>query len=229
MAELYHLGVPTSAVPGLAVLVDPLLPVAPAVAAMKGRALASRREYISYLGAWDSQDVLVTTIGVGAPPLAIALEELTRAGARAVVLVGTASFRDAAASVWLIPHGAARRDGTSAQYAPVQFPAAPHPQLRACLADACGAAASYGLVETVDVLDGGQRTNDPAAAQDLRCAALFVVASARRVEAAALLVDPDGTDAVDGDVSSDMVGAMAVAAYRALAASTKRRVEHHDE
>jgi len=217
MAELYHLGVPTSAVPGLAVLVDPLLPVAPAVAAVKGRALASQREYVSYLGAWDGQDVLVTTIGVGAPPLAIALEELTRAGARAVLLLGTASFRDAAASVWLMPHGAARRDGTSAQYAPVQFPAAPDPQLRACLADACGAAASYGLVETVDVLDGGQRTNGPAAAQDLRCAALFVVAAARRVRAAALLADAHGIGLVGSQVPADTVGEMAVAAYRALA------------
>lgn len=223
MVELYHLGVPTSAVPELAVLVDPLLPLAPAVAAMNGRPLASRREYVSNLGVWDGHGVLVTTVGVGAPPLAIALEELTRAGTRAVVLLGTAGFRDAAASAWLIPHGAARGDGTSAQYAPVQFPAAPHPQLRACLADACGAAASYGLVETVDVLDGGQPTNGYAAAKDLRCAALFVVASARRVEAAALLVDPDGTNTVDGDMSSDTVGAMAMAAYRALTASTKRQ------
>ena len=37
MTELYHLGVDTSAVPRVAVLVDPLLGTAPVVAAMDGR------------------------------------------------------------------------------------------------------------------------------------------------------------------------------------------------
>ncbi|MEJ7742463.1 MAG: hypothetical protein WKF73_07900 [Nocardioidaceae bacterium] len=82
MSELYHLGVATSAVPGLAVLVDPLLNAAEAVSAIGGRPLASRREYDSHLGVWDGHDVLVTTVGVGGPPLAIALEELARSGTR---------------------------------------------------------------------------------------------------------------------------------------------------
>lgn len=193
MAELYHLGVPTAAVPRLVVLLDPGVAHGPVVrAAGAARApLASRREYVSHLGAWDGQEVLLTTVGVGAPPLAIAVEELARAGTRSFVLLGTAAFRGVTGR-WLVPHGAARRDGTSAQYAPLAYPAVPDPLLRSALAAASGGSASYGLVETVDVM--GPDAEDPGGsggcvARDLRCAALFVVAAARGVRAAALLLD----------------------------------------
>lgn len=186
------------------------------MAAIKARPLASRREYVSHLGGWDGQEVLVVTVGIGAPPLAIAVEELARSGTRAFVLLETATFVDDIRGRWLLPHGAARGDGTSAQYAPPQFPALPDPLLRARLASATGQAASYGLVETVDVSDGATTPAGPAVARDLRCAALFVAAAARGVRAAALLVDPNGSDAVDGRVSPDVVESMAVAAYRSL-------------
>lgn len=191
MAELYHLGVPTAAVPRLAVLLDPGVASGPVVRAAGAAPLASRREYVSHLGAWDGQEVLLTTVGVGAPPLAIAVEELARAGTRSFVLLGTAAFRGVTGR-WLVPHGAARRDGTSAQYAPLAYPAVPDPLLRSALAAASRGSASYGLVETVDVMGpdavdpGG---SDHAVARDLRCAALFVVAAARGVRAAALLLD----------------------------------------
>lgn len=214
MAELYHLGVPTSAVPHLALLVDPQLGSAPVVAAVSGRPLASRREYVSHLGAWADQDVLVTTVGIGAPPLAIAVEELARAGTRAMVLLGTATLAGSS-TPWLLPHGAVRRDGTSAQYAPAQFPAIPDPGLRAALAESSGAAASYGVVETVDVLGHPTSGGPPTSCQELRCAALFVVASVRGVRAAALLADPSRPD-TDG---SSFIHDMAVAACRALTAS----------
>ena len=215
MAELYHLGVPTSAVARLALLVDPQLGSAPVVAAVSGRPLASRREYVSHLGEWAGQEVLVTTVGIGAPPLAIAVEELARAGTEAMVLLGTATFADAS-TPWLLPHGAVRRDGTSAQYAPIQFPAIPDPRLRAALAEASGEAASYGIVETVDVLS--HPTSDhPISYHELRCAALFVVASVRGVRAAALLADSGNAATVTRDSST--IFDMTVAACRALTAS----------
>jgi len=215
MAELYHLGVATSLVPQLAVLVDPMLSTTPLVAATGGRQVATRREYVNHLGLWDGKPVLVTTVGVGAPPLAIAVEELARAGTEAMVLLGTATFADAS-TPWLLPHGAVRRDGTSAQYAPVQFPAIPDPRLRAALAEASGEAASYGIVETVDVLS--HPTSDhPISYHELRCAALFVVASVRGVRAAALLADSGNAATVTRDSST--IFDMTVAACRALTAS----------
>ncbi|MGI8434843.1 MAG: hypothetical protein ACR2LE_08945 [Nocardioidaceae bacterium] len=219
MLELYHLGVATSTVPRLAVLLDPLLPSRPAVEVMTGRPLASRREYVSHLGAWDGHEVLLTTVGIGAPPLAIAVEELARSGVKAFLLLGTATFSDAVTSSTLLPHGAVRGDGTSAQYAPLPFPAVPDPLLRARLASAAGNAASYGLVESVDVEDGRLPPAAHVVARDLRCAALFVTAAARGVRAAALLIDPDRVDATRGGVDPYEVGDMAVAAYRALSST----------
>lgn len=221
MAELYHLGVPTSAVPRLAILVDPLLGAAAAAAVTGGRALASRREYVSFLGAWDDQEVLVTTVGVGAPPLAIAIEELARAGTEAMVLLGSATFFGVPTR-WLLPHAAARRDGTSGQYAPPQFPAVPDPWLRAALARASGAYASHGIVETVDVLDAEEPTGGPAAGRDLRCAALFVVAAVRGVRSAALLAQPPGDEI---DLRTGAVEDMADAACRALTGMDEGRGE----
>ncbi len=227
MAELYHLGIPTSAVPRFAVLLDPLLPSEPVVTAIKGKPLASRREYVSHSGGWNGHEVLVITVGIGAPPLAIAVEELARSGTRAFVLLGTGAFNDDVRSPWLLPHGAARGDGTSAQYAPLQFPALPDPVLRARLASATNGTASYGVVETVDVLEDSSPIG-PAAARDLRCAALFVAAAARRVHAAALLVDPNGDEAVDGEVRLHVVADMAVAAYRSLTSIEISESTAHD-
>ena len=207
MAELYHLGVATSLVPQLAVLVDPMLSTTPLVAATGGRQVATRREYVNHLGLWDGKPVLVTTVGVGAPPLAIAVEELARAGMRTVVLMGTATFVDVNSS-WLLPHGAVRGDGTSAQYAPLAFPAVPDPGLRARLADETGGHTSYGLVETVDVLDGASTSPMNIAARDLRCAALFVVAAAKGVRAAAVLADAGTPDTTGGRAGHDMAGAV---------------------
>ncbi len=207
MAELYHLGVATSLVPRLAVLVDPMLPTAPLVAATGGRHVATRREYVNHLGLWDGQPVLVTTVGVGAPPLAIAVEELARAGVQTVVLMGTAEFADVDTS-WLLPHGAVRGDGTSAQYAPLAFPALPHPGLRARLAVESGGHTSYGLVETVDVLDGASTSPMAIAARDLRCAALFVVAAAKRVRAAAVLADAGTPETMVGRAGHEMAEAV---------------------
>ena len=221
MAELYHLGVPTSAVPRLAILVDPLLGVASVAGATGGRALASRREYVSFLGAWDDQEIVVTTVGIGAPPLAIAIEELARSGTEAMVLLGTATFFGVPTR-WLLPHGAARGDGTSGQYAPPQFPAVPDPRLRTALAGASGTSASHGLVETVDVLDAEEPTDGPAAGRDLRCAALYVVAAVRGVRAAALLTEPPGGE---GNPRTGAVDDMAVAACRALTGMDEGRGE----
>lgn len=189
------------------------------VAAVSGRPLASRREYVSHLGAWAGQDVLVTTVGIGSPPLAIAVEELARAGTEVIVLLGAATFAGVSTR-WLLPYGATRGDGTSAQYAPLQFPAVPDPGLRAALAEASGDAASYGIVETVDVLTL-EASGHPTSGRDLRCAALFVVASVRGLRAAALLADPG--DVVTAQADPDTIHDMAVAACRALTAPMATR------
>lgn len=215
MAELYHLGILTSAVPDAAVLVDSALPMGPVLGVTTTVPLASRREYQSHRAQWNGREILIASVGIGGPPLAIAIEELARCGTTKIILLGTAIFA-AVSTPFLVPYGASRRDGTSAQYAPTEFPAVPDPGLRATLAATAGATASYGLVDSVDVLPDVVEPAGIAAAIDMRCATLFVVASAREVRAAALLTDLHFSRPTDDSVNRYRVGAMAEAALRSL-------------
>lgn len=187
MAELYHLGVDVAEVPARVLLVGPDVPLTDHLARWGAVPAADRREYTSHLLDRSGQRVLVVQVGVGAPPLAIAVEELSRAGARVVVLVGTADGLPAV-DVALVPTGAVRADGTTDQYAPLAYPAVPDTPLRAGLAGRLGSRARPGLVRSVDVLDPTDG-HPLVVATDMLCACLFVVAAARQVRAAAALVD----------------------------------------
>ncbi|WP_448613832.1 phosphorylase family protein [Modestobacter sp. URMC 112] len=187
MAELYHLGVDVAAVPPRVLLVGPDVVLDGSLARWGAVPAAGRREYTSSLVDRSGHRVLVVQVGVGAPPLAIAVEELARAGAREAVLVGTADGLPSPGAV-LVPTGAVREDGTTGQYAPRAYPAVPDTLLRAGLAGRLGNRVVAGLVRSVDVPDPAGE-HPLVLATDLLCAALFVVAAARQVRAAAALVD----------------------------------------
>lgn len=186
MTALYHLGLEPEDVPAGALLIEAAID--PEAAAGDARFLGSRREY----RCWLAGDVLVATCGLGAPPLAIAVEELARAGARRFVLL--ASYVPAAGgpSV-LVPAGAVRGDGTSAQYAPPEYPAVPAFALAQRLRAELGVAAERNVVATTDVLNAAQ-CPPGACGTDRSSACLFVVAAARGVQGAAVLV-ADQSDA----------------------------------
>lgn len=213
MAELYHLGVDVEAVPSHVLLASPDFPLADRLTRWDATQVAQRREYSSSLVDRSGRRILVVTVGVGAPPLAIAVEELTRAGASAFVLVGTASGT-AAPQVPLVPAGAVRSEGTTYQYAPTAFPAVPDFPLRAQLRRQLGGRSDAGLVRSVDVREPTDE-HPLVVATDLLCACLFVVAAARRARAAAALVD--------GAAPPGIATAVAEAALRTLT------TDHPDE
>lgn len=198
MAELYHLGVDVEDVTSRALLLGPRLPGDDLLARWRSRPAGARREYVSHLVDRSGDRVLVVRVGVGAPPLAIALEELSRAGTRAVVMVARADRWSCAGDV-LVPTGAVRSDGTSDQYAPLAFPAVPDARMRAAVHKKLGGAVRQGLVHSVDVVEQAD-TGPYVEATDMLSACLFVVAAARRVCAAAALVSPAATAATAADV-----------------------------
>lgn len=202
MAELYHLGVDVGAVPSHVLLASQDFPLAAELSRWDAAPLAERREYSSSLVDRPGRPILVVQVGVGAPPLAIAIEELARSGASAFVLVGTASGM-AAPDVPLVPTGAVREDGTTDQYAPMAFPAVPDFPLRARLQRQLGSRSASGLIRSLDVR-GSTDEHPLVVASDLLCSCLFVVAAARRARAAAVLVDaaaPPGTTTVVADAA----------------------------
>ncbi|AOR23455.1 uridine phosphorylase [Clostridium taeniosporum] len=87
--------------------------------------VADKREYITYTGYLDGVKVSVTSTGIGGPSAAIALEELVQCGADTFIRVGTCGGMDidVKGGDMVIATGAIRMEGTSKEYAPIEFPA----------------------------------------------------------------------------------------------------------
>ena len=87
--------------------------------------VGDRREYVTYTGFLNGEKVSVTSTGIGGPSAAIALEELTKLGAHTFVRVGTCGGirEDVKSGDIVIAQAAIRAEGTSKEYAPIEFPA----------------------------------------------------------------------------------------------------------
>ena len=80
----------------------------------------------------------VTSTGIGGPSASIALEELVRAGADTFIRMGTCGGvdLDVQGGDIVIASGAIRMEGTSREYAPIEFPAVADFQIVQALAEA---------------------------------------------------------------------------------------------
>ena len=87
--------------------------------------IADSREYITYTGYLDGEKVSVTSTGIGGPSASIALEELTLCGADTFIRVGTCGGieLDVKGGDIVVATGAIRMEGTTKEYAPIEFPA----------------------------------------------------------------------------------------------------------
>ena len=87
--------------------------------------VADNREYITYTGFLNGEKVSVTSTGIGGPSASIAMQELVNVGADTFIRVGTCGGMDinVKGGDVVIATGAVRMEGTSREYAPVEFPA----------------------------------------------------------------------------------------------------------
>lgn len=87
--------------------------------------IADNREYVTYTGEVDGVKVSVTSTGIGGPSASIAMEELARCGADTFVRIGTCGGMqtEVKSGDVVIATGAIRMEGTSREYAPIEFPA----------------------------------------------------------------------------------------------------------
>lgn len=121
--------------------------------------IADSREYKTYTGYLDGEKVSVTSTGIGGPSASIALEELVQCGADTFVRVGTCGGMDTEVKGGdlVIATGAIRMEGTSKEYAPIEYPAVPNLQVTNALAEAagrCGCTYHTGVVECKDAFYG---------------------------------------------------------------------------
>ena len=87
--------------------------------------VAQNRQYNTFTGMYKGVKVSVTSTGIGGAGAAIAVEELTKVGAKNFIRIGTGG----AIQTWLpVPSllvitGAVRGDGTTREYFPMEYPA----------------------------------------------------------------------------------------------------------
>lgn len=89
--------------------------------------IADCREYTTYSGTLDGVKVSVTSTGIGGPSAAIAMQELVNVGADTFIRVGTCGGMqlDVKSGDLVVATGAVRMEGTSKEYAPIEYPAVP--------------------------------------------------------------------------------------------------------
>ncbi|GFZ33391.1 uridine phosphorylase [Clostridium zeae] len=101
--------------------------------------IADSREYVTYTGYLDGVMVSVTSTGIGGPSAAIALEELVNCGADTFIRVGTCGGMDidVKGGDVVVATGAIRMEGTSKEYAPIEFPAVANFEVANSLVQGC--------------------------------------------------------------------------------------------
>ena len=171
------------------------------------RLISQNREFTVYTGSLLGENVTVCSTGIGGPSAAIAMEELTAIGADTFVRVGTCGGidLDVRSGDIVVATGAVRQEGTSREYAPIEFPAVADLAVANALVDAArslGKTVHAGVVQAKDSFYGQHSPGRmPVSfelqnkweawkrlgvkASEMESAALFVVAAALRVRCGA--------------------------------------------
>lgn len=215
-----------------------------------GREMARRREFVTWTGRLDGEQVTVTSTGIGCPSAAIAVEELAALGVETVVRVGTAGGMqpDVVPGDLVVATAAIRDEGTSAQYLPLAFPAVADPDVTAAFragAGGTGARVHAGVVHSKDSFYGQREpARMPVAAKlearwaawraggalcsEMEAAAIFVVAATLGLRAGGLMLvagnqetDPEG--ARRGDARIETLVEAAVGGLRELVRRDRAR------
>lgn len=167
--------------------------------------VADSREYVTYTGYLEGEKVSVTSTGIGGPSASIALEELVRCGADTFIRVGTCGGMDieVKGGDLVVATGAIRMEGTSKEYAPIEYPAVADLEVTNALVQAAkelGYSYHTGVVQCKDAFYGQHEPETKPVgyellnkwdawlrmgckASEMESAALFIVASYLRVRA----------------------------------------------
>ena len=121
--------------------------------------LSFNREYNIYTGKLCGVPVSVCSTGIGGPSTAIAIEELFACGTKNFIRIGTCGGINlkVCAGDAVIASGAIRFEGTSREYAPLEFPAVPDYDILSALVDAAKASGTpyhVGVVQCKDSFYG---------------------------------------------------------------------------
>lgn len=215
---------------------DPARAEAIASLCQNPRELAWNREYRTFSGTYEDQQITITSHGVGSAGAAICFEELIKIGARVLVRVGTCGSLVEALGQGdhIVATGAVREDGVSSLLIPIGYPAIADVEVVSVLDEVCRTAQvpfQRGIVVTSDVFYPGilptsletyAKARVPGV--EMECATLFVIASLRQVRAGAIVTvdgnplkwdkgdyDPHGKKVTEGKARMLELGLKAMA------------------
>lgn len=167
------------------------------------------REFKIYTGTLDGEMVSVCSTGIGGPSASIAMEELSHCGADTFLRVGSSGGMDpdVLGGDIVIATGAIRMEGTSREYAPLEFPAVADFTVTEALRDAAkarGCRYHLGVTQCKDAFYGQHDPDSMAVGYELKSkwdawikcgakcsemesAALFIVGAVRHLRVGAVL------------------------------------------
>lgn len=172
--------------------------------------VADSREYVTYTGYLDGEKVSVTSTGIGGPSAAIAVEELYQCGADTFIRIGTCGGMDldVKGGDVVIANASIRMEGTSREYAPIEFPAVSDFEVTTALVEAAKNLKTNYHVGVVQAKDAFYGQHSPATkpvsyelqnkweawlrmgtkASEMESAALFIVAQHLKARAGAVFL-----------------------------------------
>ena len=161
----------------------------------------SSREFTTWTGTLLGEKVSAVSTGIGGPSAAIAMEELCNLGADTFLRVGTCGGikLEVRSGDLVVATGAVRMEGTSREYAPIEYPAVPDFQVLQALVRGCRALGRPWHAGVVQCKDSFYGQHSPGRmpvsyeleakweawkrlgvlASEMESAALFTVAAAR--------------------------------------------------
>ena len=165
--------------------------------------VTTNREYVTYTGTLLGEKVSVCSTGIGGASASIAMEELANIGVDTFLRVGTCGGIDlnVKSGDVVIATGAIRMEGTSREYAPIEFPAVADLEVTNAIVDAAKAMGKSWHAGVVQCKDSFYGQHSPETmpvsyelmnkweawkrlgvkASEMESATLFTVAAYRRV------------------------------------------------
>ncbi len=172
--------------------------------------VAYNREFKIYTGTIEGTPVSVCSTGIGGASASIALEELAHCGADTMIRVGSSGGMDpeVLGGDIVIATGAIRMEGTSREYAPMEYPAVADFDVTLALRDAAIARKNRYHLGVVQCKDAFYGQHDPdsmavgdvlkskweawikcgAKCSEMESAALFIAGAVRRLRVGAVLM-----------------------------------------
>ena len=199
--------------------------------------VADNREFTTYTGFLNGKKVSVTSTGIGGASASIALEELVNVGAKYFIRVGTCGAMDIdiKGGDIVIATGAIRMEGTTKEYAPIEFPAVANLEITNALVKSAkqeGFNYHTGIVQCKDSFYGQHNPESMPVSYELKnkweawkrlgckasemeSAALFIVGAYRKVQVGSVFLAVANQErekaGLDNPVVHDTDGAIRVA------------------